>query len=139
MLLPPDDETICLGYARGAAHPRDADDAALVDGPLDFFENLDDGIALPNLRELVPCDLQRFQDAVRLFLGDEAMFWYELMLQYVKPQGGASLGNRPFSTWHATRVSRTGPRGLSGTRAVRRARSNPGPPGFFPHSVWGRG
>src|SRR2546430_16629020 len=88
MLLPPDDETICLGHARGAAHSLDADDAALGDGPLDFFEDLNDGIALPNLRELVPRDLQCLQDAVCLFLREEAMFWYELMLQDVKPQGG---------------------------------------------------
>src|SRR3989475_4489350 len=74
--LPPDDEAISLRHARGAAHPRDADDPAFLDGPLDLLEDLDHGIALPNLRELVSRDLHRLQNPLRLFLRHEAMLWY---------------------------------------------------------------
>src|SRR5439155_26928518 len=60
------------------------------------------------------------------------------MLQHVKPQGEV-LPGRPFSAWHATRTRAVRARGtFRGPRAFRRARSNPGPPGFFPLSGEGR-
>src|SRR2546426_431912 len=74
--LPPDDEAISLRHARGPAHPCDTDDPAFLDGPLDLLEDLDHGIALPNLRELVSRDLHRLQNPLRLFLRHEAMLWY---------------------------------------------------------------
>src|SRR2546425_9056616 len=74
--LPPDDEAISRRHARGPAHPCDADDPAFLDGPLDLLEDLDHGIALPNLRELVSRDLHRLQNPLRLFLRHEAMLWY---------------------------------------------------------------
>src|SRR5437016_7149322 len=114
-VLPPNHETICLRYAGRPAHPRHTDDAALLDRPLALLEDLDHRIALANLGQLVSGDLQCLQDAIRFLLGDEPMLWDQLVLQYVKPQGGASLGDRPFSTWHVIRASRAGPRGLSGT------------------------
>src|SRR2546430_7935492 len=73
--LPPDDEAIRLRHTRGPAHPRHADDPAFLDGPLDFLEDLDHGIALPNLPELVSRNLHRLQDPLRLFLRHEAMLW----------------------------------------------------------------
>src|SRR6059036_3633718 len=73
--LPPDDEAIRLRHTRGPAHPRHADDPAFLDGPLDLLEDLDHGIALPNLRELVSRNLHRLQDPLRLFLRHEAMLW----------------------------------------------------------------
>src|SRR5436309_3389857 len=73
--LPPDDEAISLRHTRGPAHPRHANDPAFLDGPLDLLEDLDHGIALPNLRELVSRDLHRLQDPLRLFLRHEAMLW----------------------------------------------------------------
>src|SRR3989441_537519 len=73
--LPPDDEAIGLRHARGPAHPRHANDPAFLDGPLDLLEDLDHGIALPNLRELVSRDLHRLQNPLRLFLRHEAMLW----------------------------------------------------------------
>src|SRR5207244_5985221 len=93
-VLPPDDEAIGLRHARGPAHPRDADDPAFLDGPLDLLEALDHGIALPNLRELVSRDVHRFQDPRRLFLRHEAILWYYLMLEHVKPKG-EGLPGRP--------------------------------------------
>src|SRR5256714_8728787 len=135
-VLPPNHETICLRYAGRPAHPRHADDAALLDRPLNLLEDLDHRIALANLRELVSRDLQRLEYAIGVFLGDEPMLWDQLVLQYVKPQGGASLGDRPFSTWHVIRARAVRARGdFRGPRAVRRARSNPGPPGFFPPAL----
>src|SRR5207244_11390274 len=81
---------------------------------------------------LSSCDLPRLQTPLRLFRRPEALLWYSLMLQHVKPQGEV-LPGRPFSTWHATRARAVRARGdFRGPRALRRARSNPGPPGFFP-------
>src|SRR5438094_8469344 len=74
-VLPPDHETICLRYAGRPAHPRHADDAALLDRPFDLLEDLDHRIALANLGELVSGDLQCLQDAIRFLLGDEPMLW----------------------------------------------------------------
>jgi hypothetical protein len=73
--LPPNHQTICLGNAGGPTHPRDADDPALFDGTFDLLEDLDDRIALPNLRELIAGDSQPLQDSIGLFRGEEAMLW----------------------------------------------------------------
>src|SRR5437667_11670715 len=132
MFLPPNYEPICLGYPGRPAHPRHADDPPLLDRTLDLLEHLNDRIALPDLRQLIPRDLEGLQDPIRVFLRDEPMLWDQLVLQYVKPQGGASLGVRPCSTWHVTAQAVRARGDFRGLRAVRRARSNPGPPGFFP-------
>src|SRR2546426_9868363 len=90
--LPPNDEPICLRHARGPAHPRDAHDPAFLDGPLDFLEDLDHGIALPGLRELISDDLHPLQYSLGLFLSHEAVLWNQLLLHSVKPQGEGLLG-----------------------------------------------
>src|SRR5437667_5324271 len=95
IFLPPNYEPICLGHAGRPAHPRDADDPPLLNRTLDLLEHLDHRIALPDLRQLVPRDLEGLQDPIRVFLRDEPVLWDSLVLQYVKPQGEASLGVLP--------------------------------------------
>src|SRR5881398_3728066 len=117
MFLPPNYEPICLGHPGRPAHPRHADDPSLLDRTLDLLEHLNDRIALPDLRQLIPRDLEGLQDPIRVFLRDEPMLWDQLVLQYVKPQGGASLGVRPCSTWHVTARKPYGPAGTFGASA----------------------
>ena len=112
--LPPDDQPVCLAHACGPAHPDHADDATFVDRALHLLQHLDHGVRLPDLRKLVLRDLQGLENSLRLFLRDEPMLWYELMLQHVKPQGRSSLGAL-VSPGMSFATSRTGPRGLSGT------------------------
>src|SRR5438132_13673648 len=86
-VLPTDHETICLRYAGRPAHPRHANDTALLDRPLDLLEDLDHRIALANLGELVSGDLQRLQDASRFLVGAEPMLWDQLVPTHRQPQG----------------------------------------------------
>src|SRR6266487_2996200 len=115
-VLPPDHQSVRFRNACRAAHPNHADDSPLADGPFDLLEHLDHRIALPDLRELVPRDLQRLQNAIRLFLRDEPMLWNELMLQYVKPQGRSSLGDR-FAPGMSRAREPYGPAGTFGASA----------------------
>src|SRR3990170_736061 len=85
--LPPDDEAVRFGHARGAAHAGDSDDPALINRALDPLEELDHRVAPPDLRQLVSGNPQGLQDPLRLFLGNEAVLGYELMLHHVDPQG----------------------------------------------------
>src|SRR5947208_2519254 len=61
MFLPPNYEPICLGHPGRPAHPRHADDPSLLDRTLDLLEHLNDRIALPDLRQLIPRDLEGLQ------------------------------------------------------------------------------
>src|SRR5256886_58320 len=116
-VLPPNHETICLRYAGRPAHPRHADDAALLDRPLNLLEDLDHRIALANLRELVSRDLQRLQYAIGVFLGDEPMLWDQLVLQYVKPQGGPPWATDRFPPGMSSAREPCGPAGTFGAPA----------------------
>src|SRR5207249_10043362 len=98
MFLPPNYEPICLGHPGRPAPPRHADDPPLLDRTLDLLEHLNDRIALPNLRQLIPRDLEGLQEPIRVFLPDDRTLWSQLVLQYVKPQGVSSLGARPSPT-----------------------------------------
>src|SRR5207249_7239333 len=73
MSSPPDHQTVGFRHAGRAAHARHPDDPALLDRSFDLLEDLDHGVTLPDLRELVPCDLQGLQDPVCLFLRDQPM------------------------------------------------------------------
>src|SRR2546427_5313118 len=127
--LPPDDEAVRLGDAGGLVQPQHAEDAALLDRPVDPLEHADHRVRLPDLRELVPRHAEPLEDGLRFLGGQQSVLRDQFVFEHVKSQGGAS------GSWYSLShvAARAGPRGFSKPppRSAE-AFSNPGPPGFLP-------